>query len=265
MKAAELFDIKGQVAVVTGAASGIGLAYAEVMAENGARTMLMDMDSDNLATVAGRLRDAGCEVDHIALDVSDTARLGEALDRTVKQWGRLDIVFANAGASGGPGFGLTPDGRIENADLARYDRTIEVNQQSVFHTIRLAAAIMRRQRSGSIIATSSIAGLRSEAMVSYGYAAAKAAVNNIVRHAACDLAADNVRVNAIAPGAFYTNIGGGHLRQKPEVERIFAAVSPMNRIAETHELKGLALLLASRAGSFITGAVIPCDGGSTAR
>jgi NAD(P)-dependent dehydrogenase (short-subunit alcohol dehydrogenase family) len=132
-------------------------------------------------------------------------------------------------------------------------------------TIRFAAAHMKRQRSGSIIATTSIAGTRSEPLVGYGYVAAKAAVGNIVRHAAVDLAAYNVRVNAIAPGPFLTNIAGGRLHRDPDVVKKFAGPVPMGRLGHPDEMKGLALLLASPAGSFITGTVIPIDGGATAR
>jgi NAD(P)-dependent dehydrogenase (short-subunit alcohol dehydrogenase family) len=95
--------------------------------------------------------------------------------------------------------------------------------------------------------------------------AAKAAINNVVRHAAVDLAPYNIRVNAIAPGPFYTNIAGGRLRRDPEQAKKFAAMIPMARIGEPDEIKGLALLLASPAASFITGAVIPIDGGTTAK
>ncbi len=132
-------------------------------------------------------------------------------------------------------------------------------------TIRFAATHMKRQRGGSIVATASIAGLRSEPLVGYGYAAAKAAVVNIVRHAAVDLAPYNVRVNAIAPGPFLTNIAGGRLHREPEVAKKFAAPVPLGRMAQPDEIKGLALLLASPAGSFITGTVIPIDGGTTAK
>jgi NAD(P)-dependent dehydrogenase (short-subunit alcohol dehydrogenase family) len=124
---------------------------------------------------------------------------------------------------------------------------------------------MKQQRGGSIVATTSIAGTRSEPLVGYGYAAAKAAVNNIVRHAAVELAPHNVRVNAIAPGPFRTNIAGGRLHREPEVVKKFAAMVPLGRIGEPDEIKGLALLLASPAGRFITGAVIAIDGGTTAK
>jgi NAD(P)-dependent dehydrogenase (short-subunit alcohol dehydrogenase family) len=265
VKPAELFDIRGHVALVTGAASGLGLAYAEAMAENGAKVLMADIDPAGLENEAARLRTAGCAVEQAVLDITDTETLRAAIDGAARRHGRLDVVFANAGISAGPGFELSPAGAIDAVDLDLFNRALAVDLTATFHTIRLAALQMKPRRRGSIIATSSIAGLRSEPLVGYAYAGAKAAVNNIVRHAAVDLAPYNVRVNAIAPGAFLTNIAGGRLRSEPERAKKFAAMSPMGRIASADEIKGLALLLASPAGSFITGTVIPIDGGATAK
>jgi NAD(P)-dependent dehydrogenase (short-subunit alcohol dehydrogenase family) len=123
---------------------------------------------------------------------------------------------------------------------------------------------MKKQKSGSIIITSSVAGITAEPIVGYGYVTAKAGLDNMVRQAAMELAPYNVRVNAIAPGPFFTNIGGGRLKTEPARAKMFADGVPMGRLAHTNEIKGLGLLLASPAGSYITGTVIPVDGGSTA-
>jgi NAD(P)-dependent dehydrogenase (short-subunit alcohol dehydrogenase family) len=265
MKQTELFDIRDHVAFITGAASGLGRAYAEVMAQNGAKTVLADMDAAGLEKVAATLKSAGCEVEQAVLDIGDTDALRAAIDATAARHGRLDIMFANAGGSAGPGFELVPTGSIDQTDLAAFDRSMQINLRATFLTIRFAATHMKKQKSGSIIATTSIAGTRSEPLVGYGYVAAKAAINNVVRHAAVDLAPHNVRVNAIAPGPFLTNIAGGRLHREPEAVKKFTAMIPMGRIAQPDEIKGLALLLASPAGSFITGTVIPIDGGTTAK
>jgi NAD(P)-dependent dehydrogenase (short-subunit alcohol dehydrogenase family) len=265
VKQAELFNVNGHVALVTGAASGLGLAFSEVMAENGATVVLTDVDAAGLERAASRLTSAGCTVEQAIVDIGDTAVLRAAIDRTAERHGRLDAVFANAGISSGPGFEMSPNGTIDAMDMTLFNRAIELNLTATFMTIRFAATHMKRQRSGSIIATTSIAGTRSEPLVGYGYVAAKAAVGNIVRHAAVDLAPYNVRVNAIAPGPFLTNIAGGRLHREPDVVKKFAAPVPMGRLAHPDEIKGLALLLASPAGSFITGTVIPIDGGATAK
>ncbi len=262
MKADQLFNVQNHVAIVTGAASGLGLAMAEVMAENGARVTLVDIDAAGLDRATARLRAAGCMVEALTVDVRDTQALRNAIDATAAKHGRLDTVFANAGISSGPGF-LTPVGMIEAVQQANWDNVLAINLTSVFVTLQAAAVHMKRQRSGRIIVTSSVAGLRSEPLVGYPYTAAKAAVANIVRHAATELAPFNVMVNGIAPGAFDTNIAGGRLKD-PEVRKQFAAMAPIGRIASPNELKGLALLLASPASSFLTGTVIPIDGGAMA-
>jgi NAD(P)-dependent dehydrogenase (short-subunit alcohol dehydrogenase family) len=262
LKADQLFNVKDHIALVTGAASGLGLAMAEVMAENGARVVLVDIDASGLERAIARLRANGCEVEQKVVDVRNTTLLRQAIDDTAARHGRLDAVFANAGISSGPGF-LTPVGVIEAVQQANWDNVIAINLTSVFVTLQTAAVHMKKQRSGRIIVTSSIAGLRSEPLVGYPYTATKAAVANLVRHAATELAPFNVMVNGIAPGAFDTNIAGGRLKD-PEVRKQFATMAPIGRIAAPDELKGLALLLASPASSYLTGTVIPIDGGATA-
>jgi NAD(P)-dependent dehydrogenase (short-subunit alcohol dehydrogenase family) len=263
MKAEQLFDVRDRVAIVTGAASGLGLAMAEVMAANGARVTLADIDSAGLARALERLRAAGGAVEGQVVDVADLPRLRTVIDGVAARHGRLDVAFANCGISAGPGI-TVPEGRMAALDLKKWNEVLHINLTSVFETIRVAAPHMQRQKWGRIIATASIAGLRSERMVGYAYAATKAALINVVRHAAIELAPDNVLVNAIAPGPFLTNIAGGRLHRDPEVVRQFEALVPLRRLAQPDEIKGLALLLASPASSYITGAVIPIDGGAVA-
>lgn len=263
MRVADLFNVKGHVAFVTGAASGLGLAYAEAFAENGAKVVLADMDAANLEKQVARLKSAGCEVEAVVLDVTDSDKLRATIDQAAERHGRLDAVFANAGISSGPGFSVSPSGTIENVDPAVYQRVLDVNLTSVLHTVQFVAPHMKRQRSGAIVVTGSIAGMHAESYVGYPYAVTKAAVNHLVRQAALELAPFNVRINAIAPGPFLTNIRGGIMYKDPSVAKHVAESVPMQRIANTDEIKGLALLLGSPAGSFITGTVIPIDGGAT--
>ena len=263
MRAEALFDVRGHVTIVTGAASGLGLAMAEVMVENGSVVTMLDIDAVGLDAAATRLKEAGHAVEAIGLDVGDTARLRATIDAVAEKHGRLDVVFANAGISAGRSFQF-PEGEIDAVDIDKWQQVLQVNLTSVFVTLQAAAERMKAQRSGRIIVTSSIGGIRAERMVGYAYAATKAAVNNLVRQAALELAPYNVLVNAIAPGPFLTNIAGGRLHREPETVQTFADMVPLGRIARPDELKGLALLLASPASSFITGAVIPIDGGATA-
>jgi NAD(P)-dependent dehydrogenase (short-subunit alcohol dehydrogenase family) len=262
MKTAQLFDIAGRVAFVTGAASGIGLAIAEAMAENDATVVMADQDRAAVAREAARLGVEGHAVDPVALDVTDTAALRAAVDAAVARHGRLDTMFANAGISSGPGF-RDPEGTLVNTSQALWDRALRVNLTGVFQTMQAAAHHMQRQKSGSIVVTSSVAALRPTGISGYAYHASKSAVATLVRVAAMELGPDNVRVNAIAPGLFITNIAGGRLHD-PEVQKLFTATVPLGRAAQPGEIKGLALFLASDASSYVTGAMIPIDGGTAA-
>ncbi len=263
MKAESLFDVRDRVALVTGAASGLGLAMAEVMAENGARVTLADKDSPALEREVARLSAAGYAVEAAVVDVADLAALRATVEAVAQRHGRLDAAFANAGISAGPGF-MTQEGAMNEVSLAKWNEVLQVNLTSVFETMRAASVPMKRQNSGRIVVTASIAGLKAERMVGYAYAATKAAIINIVRQAALELAPYNVMVNAIAPGPFLTNIAGGRLHRDRDVVRQFEQMVPLGRIADPKELQGLALLLASPASSFITGTVIPIDGGASA-
>jgi NAD(P)-dependent dehydrogenase (short-subunit alcohol dehydrogenase family) len=253
------FSLEGRTGVVTGGAGGLGRAMAEAIVEAGGRVTILDVDGDAARATASAI---GPNASARELDVASRDTLRTAIADVADTYGRLDIAIANAGISAGPGY-QTPKGQIASVSDEMWDRVIDVNLTSVFVTIQAAGRIMARQGKGSIIVISSIAGLRSESMVGYGYAATKAAAVNLVRQAAMEFAPKGVRVNGIAPGPFRTNIGGGRIRD-PEVEKAFIDMVPMGRIADPEEIKGLALYLASDASSFMTGTNIPIDGGITA-
>lgn len=257
------FSMAGKVAMVTGAASGLGLAIAEVLAEAGAHVALADIDREGLDRAVGAIAAGGGRAEPVQLDVSDRGAIRQATDNLVARWGRLDAMVANAGVTAGPGY-LTELGQINAVDDGQWDRVLQINLTGVFATIQAAAKHMKAQRSGRIIAVASVAGLKSEVMCGYAYTATKSAVVNLVRQSAMELAAYDVMVNGIAPGPFRTNIAGGRIRQ-PDVAQQFASMVPLGRIADPDEIKGLALLLASPASSFMTGVTIPIDGGIMAR
>jgi NAD(P)-dependent dehydrogenase (short-subunit alcohol dehydrogenase family) len=266
MKIDALFDVRGLTAVVTGGASGIGLACAEAMAENGAAVIVVDVNASALEQAVRRLSVAGAgRVRGMAVDVTEHAALSRAFDTVAAEDGRIDVVFANAGIGGGPGF-LTPDGArhsagaLEFVDDALWDRLIAVNLTSVFTTIQCAARHMKKQKAGRIIVTTSIAATRVEPWVGLAYQPAKAAAAHLARQAALELARYNIQVNAIAPGPFITGINRERLAD-PAARAAFAALSPMHRAAMPEEIQGLALFLASRAASYVTGAQMVIDGG----
>jgi NAD(P)-dependent dehydrogenase (short-subunit alcohol dehydrogenase family) len=258
MPVSKLFDVRGVRALVTGAASGLGQAIAEVMADSGARVTLADIDPERLAQVTAELEGRGGDVRSAVVDVTDPDAVRAAFDGAVEAHGGLDVAFTNAGIAAVPGFGVPGGQELHTVADDVWQRVLATNQHGVLYTMRAAAAVMKPQRSGRIIVTASTAGLASEPLVCYGYAASKAAVIGVARHAALELAPHGVHVNVIAPGPFKTRIAGG---VDAEGERMWASLVPLGRMAEPEELKGLALLLASPAGSYITGAVIPIDGG----
>jgi NAD(P)-dependent dehydrogenase (short-subunit alcohol dehydrogenase family) len=260
------FDIRGRSGLVTGAASGIGLAYAEMLAEAGAKVTLTDIDGEGAARAALRLRGAGADARAAVLDVADRSGMTAVFDAHAAAYGGLDICFANAGIDPGPGFWnpeghRNADGQIDTAPPERWDRTISINLTGVYNTFREAARLMKPARKGSIVATSSNAAVFNEPIVGMPYMPAKAAVAHMVRHVALELAEYGVRVNAIAPGPFVTNIGGGWLRD-PVVRAAWDSSVPLGRIAETDQIKPLALYLASDASSYMTGAHVVIDGGA---
>ncbi|HTT02466.1 MAG TPA: SDR family NAD(P)-dependent oxidoreductase [Steroidobacteraceae bacterium] len=269
MKSSELFAVKGYGVIVTGGASGLGLGYAEALAENGARVTLLDADAQRIAEETKRLRTAGLDVRGEVVDVSDHPTLDRAVDSAAEAYGRLDVVFANAGIDSGPGFlgawvgsqrPRVAEGALENYSDARWNRVIDVNLNGVFATMRAAARHMRPRRSGRIIVTTSLAARKCEAAIGAAYMAAKAGAAHLVENIALELAAYNITVNAIAPGFFITNIGGGHAKN-PAVQTAVAKIVPMHRVGFPEDIKGLALFLASPASGYITGQQIIIDGG----
>lgn len=266
------FDIKGRSALVTGAASGIGLAYAEAMAEAGAMITLTDIDGEGAEREAARLKEAGHEVRFDRLDVSDFDAVTAAFDAHAKAYGGLDIAFANAGIDTGAGFWnpaghRNPDGQVDTYDPKRWDKSISVNLSGVFYTVSNAVRVMKQpgrangRSGGSIICTASNAGLVTEPIVGLPYMPAKAGVLHMVRALGLELAEFRIRINAIAPGPFVTNIGGGWLKKDPVARKAWDAIVPLGSVAETEQLKPLALLLASDASDYMTGSHVVIDGG----
>jgi len=271
----DLFDVRGQVALVTGGASGLGYAFASILADAGANVVIADWDEAALkpaveslaasAIAAGRTpppdRSGPPLISGRTLDVSDAQATRALVDDIVNVHGRIDIVFANAGiARGRPP--LLPEGWLDDMPMADYNALIDVNLHGVVYTVQAAARHMKRQRGGSIITTASTAGLRNDPYTPYSYAIAKAAVVNFTKQAAHDLARWGVRVNAIAPGPFKTNLGGKREPTGASNDDMWKAVIPLGRMGDPKEIRGLALLLASSAGSFMTGGIYPIDGGA---
>jgi NAD(P)-dependent dehydrogenase (short-subunit alcohol dehydrogenase family) len=277
----ELFSVRDKVALVTGGASGLGYAFAEILAQAGANVIIADRDQAALKDAVISLADAALAAGRTppqrgvsatggmkgpplisgrSVDVSHQRAVNDLVDRIVATHGTIDIVFANAGiARGRPP--LLPEGWLDDMDMAAYKALIDVNLHGVVYTVQAAARHMKRQRAGSIVTTASTAGMRNDPYTPYSYAIAKAAVVNFTKQAAHDLARWGVRVNAIAPGPFKTHLGGKE-PTSAEANAMWSAVIPLGRMGDPKEIRGLALLLASDAGSFMTGGIYPIDGGA---
>jgi NAD(P)-dependent dehydrogenase (short-subunit alcohol dehydrogenase family) len=269
MKISELFSVDGYGVVVTGGASGIGLGIAEALAANGARVTLIDNHPQRLASETERLRDSGFDVAGAVVDVTEHESLDAAIAAAARSYGRLDAVFANAGIDSGVGFvgawsgaqrPRVTEGALENYSDERWNRVIDVNLNGAFATVRAAGRHMKPRKSGRIILTTSLASTRIEPAIGSAYMAAKAGAAHFMRAAALELAAYNITVNAIAPGLFVTNIGGGHAHN-PEVQKAFAQMIPMHRVGFPRDMHGLAIFLASPASAYLTAQEIVIDGG----
>jgi NAD(P)-dependent dehydrogenase (short-subunit alcohol dehydrogenase family) len=205
------------------------------------------------------------------VDVRDHPAIDRAFDAAVEAHGRLDVVFANAGIDSGPGFlgswagaerPRNPEGALEKYTDERWNRVIDINLNGIFATLRAGARIMRPQRSGRMIVTTSVAAFQCEPAIGAAYMTAKAGAAHLMRMVALELAAHQITVNAIAPGFFVTNIGGGHAKQ-PAMQAAMSKTIPMHRVGLPEDMKGLALFLSSPASAYITGQQISIDGGWT--
>lgn len=253
--------LAGRTILVTGAASGIGFSYATACARAGADLVLIDRDVDELAARAGDLGEFGVHRRTLMVDIADPEQVDAAWD-TVERDHAIDGAFLNAGMNAGPGI-RHPGGRIDEFARETWHGLLAVNLHGFFLTLQRTAGILKTAGRGSIVVTGSTAGIRPEPLMGYAYVASKAAVHAVCQQAALELVGYGVRINVIAPGAVVTNIGG-RAPASPEKVQMWTRTIPMQRRADPSELEGLALLLISDQGSFMTGGVYVADGGASA-
>jgi len=265
MEAKELFDLKGKVGLVTGAARGLGRVFSQTLAEAEANIVCVDIASDLLKETIKLIEEQGHEVLPIVADVSKPEDIKRMVKETVRQFGKLDITVNNAGIVSKPF-------RFHEISLEDWNRVISVDLTGVFICMQEELRVMVMQKSGTIINIASVAGLRGvepELMPRANYTAAKHGVIGLTKQAALEYAQDNIRVNAIAPGWF----SGTDLSRERTAEKAAEDVSrererlrgvPLGRAGRPEELKGLLLYLASDASSYVTGQVYVVDGGVTA-
>ena len=246
--------LKDKVAIVTGAASGIGKATALLFAEHGAKVVVADIDADRAHQTLISIRDRGGTATYVQTDVTISANTEQMVQETLSRHGQLDILVSSAGIAM----------RLPVADLPEADwhRCLDVNLTGVYLSAKAAIPAMQENRGGSIINISSIYGLVG-ADVRAAYVASKGGVTNLTRGMALDYAEANIRVNCICPGFVETPLVAGVVKT-PEEYRKLADKHPMRRLAQPEEIAYGALYLASDESAFVTGIALPIDGGYTA-
>jgi 3-oxoacyl-[acyl-carrier protein] reductase len=251
MKAAAIFDLKGRVALVTGASSGLGVQFARVLADNGAAVALVARRVERLDALKNEIEAKGGKAVAVAADVTDRAAMTRAFDAAEKAFGTVTILVNNAGIAHG--------GRATDLSAEEWRKLLGTNLDAVFFWAQEAARrMLAAKKQGAIINIASVLGL-SVAKGVAAYATAKAGVVQLTKALAVELAFKGVRVNAIAPGWFVTEINDDYLNS--EAGAAIKREIPMGRFGKEGDLDGALLLLASDAGSYITGATLVVDGG----
>jgi 3-oxoacyl-[acyl-carrier protein] reductase len=250
MKASEQFDLTGQIAVVTGASSGLGVRFAEVLARNGAAVALVARRVERLRDVEARIKQAGGRAITVAADVLDRAAMTAAFDVTEKAFGTATILVNNAG--------VAHSGRAVDLDETEWRRVLATDLDAVFFWAQEAARrMLAANKRGAIVNVASILGY-TVSKGTVAYATAKAGVIQLTKALAMELAFKGVRVNAIAPGFIVTELNRDYLTgDGAKMTRDI----PAGRFGEERDLDGALLLLASDAGRYIAGATIVVDGG----
>ena len=251
---AQLFDLTGRVAIVTGGSRGLGEEMAEGLAEAGASLMLCARREQWLTPTLESFRGRGFKVEGMVCDVSVPEEVQAVVDKTIAAYGQVDILVNNAGIS----WGAEP----EAMPIEKWQKVIDINLTGAFLFSQAAGREMLKRQYGRIINIASIAGLRASIAGPHfaGYAASKAGLMGLTRELAASWGPHGIRVNAIAPGYFHSRLADAVIAQ---VEPHIKASSPIARVGAPGELKGVAVFLAADASNYITGQTIVVDGGRT--
>jgi NAD(P)-dependent dehydrogenase (short-subunit alcohol dehydrogenase family) len=250
----KLFDLSGKVAIVTGSSRGIGRAIAEAIAEAGGRVVISARNLAPCEEVAASIQAKGGEAIAVTARISDKAQLENLVAKTREAWGRVDILVCNAAVN--PHYGS-----LEKLTDEVFERMMVNNVLSNLWLSRMVAPEMRERGDGSIIYIISVAAVRATTVLGM-YGVTKAADYALCRNLAAEWGPDNVRVNCIAPGLVKTEFARV-LYEDPQRRAAREAATPLRRLGEPEDIAGVAVMLASRAGAFITGQTIIVDGGTT--
>ena len=254
----KLFDLTGKTALITGASSGLGAYFAEVLSNAGATVVITARRLDRLEALAEQINSTGGKAIPIACDVDQSSAVAAVIDQAWSECGRIDILVNNAGQVGDGGF--VP----EKLPVEVFEATLHTNLTGLWYCCQEAGKRMLADGlGGSIINLTSVLGMGGSGDHPLAYQASKAGVINLTRNLACSWADRNIRVNAIAPAYFPSEMTGPYLAV-PGYETYINNATPLGRLGRLEELAGPLLMLASEAGSYLTGVTIPVDGGYSA-
>lgn len=247
---------QSQVALVTGGAGGIGEATARILAQRGARVALADVRADGAQAVAKRLQSQGLNAEPVTVDIAEQASVNAMIESVLARWGRIDILVNNAGVESSRPF--------LDIDLQEYERVMRINVTGAWLCCQAVIPVMLRQRGGSIVNVSSVAGQRGGGLLgTAAYSTSKGAVIALTKALAREFATAGIRVNAVAPSLTMTDFAQRQLDKLAPgtLERVIA-LTPIGRVAQAHEIASVIAFLASNEASFVVGQVYNADGGN---
>lgn len=250
-----MVEFDGQVALVTGASAGIGRATALAFAAAGASVVVADVHDAAGEATAAEISAAGARAVYVHADVSDAAQVAAMVERTVTEFGRLDLAFNNAGIEGTPA-------PLAECPRENWDHTLAVNLTGVFLCMQAEIPAMRDSGGGAIVNCASIAGLNGFPGLS-AYVASKHGVNGLTKAAALELAPEGIRVNSVCPGAIDTEMVARVAAEQPEMIEQTIAAHPLGRLGLPEEIASTVLWLCGDGAGFVTGQAIAVDGGYT--
>ncbi len=249
----DLFSLKGKVALITGASSGMGKAIAEAMGYQQARVVISSNDSEQLAKVVQEFQALGIEVIGIACDMAKGEEIEDLVNQALHAFEKIDILVNCVG--------MAPTGSFLDTTSQSFDKTMQLNIQAAMYLTQLVIPQMQLQKDGSIIYLASIAGVRGNRHLGL-YGISKAGLIEMARNLAVEFGPDNIRVNTISPGMIQTPFSEGLMSNPVFMEKRLAQ-TPLRKVGQVAEIAGVAVMLASKAGGFITGQNIIVDGGTT--
>ena len=248
----DLFDLTGKVSVITGSTKGIGKAMAEGLAAFGSKVVISSRKADACDAVAAAINESGGDAIAHPCHVGHKDQLERLVAATRERWGKIDNLVVNAAVN--PYYGS-----ILGIPDSAFDKVMDVNIKSVHWLCQMVIPEMQERKDGSIVIVSSVGGFRGNAVLG-AYAISKAADMQLARNLAAEFGPDNIRVNAVCPGLVKTNFARA-LWEDPEREKAVAGRTPLRRLGEPEDCAGIAVYLASRAGSWTTGQAFTIDGG----